>query len=233
MSKVNRAPDLFAEIRDLQKRIRVLENANRLTSASIKSGELKVYDSTGEEALRVGDFTYGGLPAHGLSSYRPDGSLILGVGTFDAVSTSMVANDQNGRTVFALDEGGEGGLARPYFAMPFYPANSTGLWPTVATAGFVALWRSEMILWQTRADVAFAAICTGTAQGQAQVFVNGVGFGSPVAVTSTSAATFVISGVVLPAVTSDCVVSIGAQVTSGTGTIGVCPLLGWTKGVTA
>lgn len=233
MSKVNRAPDLFAEIRDLQKRIRVLENANRLTSASIKSGELKVYDSTGEEALRVGDFTYGAFQAHGLSSYRPDGSLILGVGKFDGVGTSLVMNDQLTNTVFALDEGGEGGLARPYLPLPFYPAASTGLWPSTASASFVSLWRSEAIMWQTRAVVAFTAAITGTAVAQAQVFIGGVGFGSPVAVTSTTPGTFVVDGVIMPSVGSDCVVDIGARVTSGTGTVTLCPLLAWTKGVTA
>lgn len=238
MSKVNRAPDLFAEIRDLQKRIRILENANRLTSASIKSGELKVYDSTGEEALRVGDFTYGAQPAHGLSSYRPDGSLIMGVGKFDAATTSMVLNDQEGNTVFALDEGGEGGLARPYIPMAFYPANSAGLWPTTSTAGFVALWRAEFVVWQTRAVIAFVAQTSGTAVGQAQVFITSgagspVAWGSPVSITSTSPSVFSVVGVVLPSVTTDCVVQIAAQVTSGTGVIGLCPLIGQTQGVTA
>lgn len=230
MSKVNRAPDLFAEIRELQKRIRVLENSNRLTSASIKSGELKVYDSTGEEALRVGDFMYGIFQAHGMSSYRPNGSLIMGVGTFDSLATTLVLNDVLGNTVLALDEtAANGGLARPYLPLPFY-ATPTTMWASTAAAGFNSLYRAETIAWQTRAAVGFQAAVTGTAQGQVQMFVNNVAFGSPTLITSTTPAQFFIDGIVLGAVTTDVFIDIAAGVTSGTGTVVLRPLAAWTRG---
>lgn len=230
MSKVNRAPDLIAEIRDLQKRIRILENSNRLTSASIKSGGLKAYDSTGAEALRVGDFTYGAFQAHGLSSYRPDGSLIFGVGKFDGVGTTFVINDLLGNTVFALDEtAANGGLDRPFLPLPFYPTPQS-MWASTSAAGFNSLYRAETFVWQTRAAVGFQAAITGTAVGQVQIFVNNVAFGSPTVISSTTPAQFFIDGIVMGAVGTDCFIDIAAGVTSGTGTVVLRPLTAWTRG---
>lgn len=77
-------PDLLNTIRELEKRVRILENANRLTSSSVGSGGIDVKDGG---AIRI---------------YAPDGSVLV---TLDSSGLTASGGTISGATV-------EGGVIR-------------------------------------------------------------------------------------------------------------------------
>lgn len=229
MARIPRPADIFAELRDIKRRLRVLESTNRLTSASVKNGQIQVFGDDGAAILYVGKFPYGGGTAAGLGSARADGTTIFAAGEFPSPVTSFVVNDLHGMTLFATDEV-DGGLVRPYLPMPMYPIGDTNRWPAISSGTFSALWVADLIAFQGAAAVAGLAQCTGTAVGAIQVFVNGVAFGSPVSIPNAGTTTFVIDGIDLrPALGTEAVVSLAARVTSGAGTVIACPQATYTK----
>lgn len=69
--------DLFAWLRDLERRLVSLERSPQLTSASIKDGALTIYNATGQPVLVLGKQSNG---RYGLSAFNPAGQRTLELG---------------------------------------------------------------------------------------------------------------------------------------------------------
>lgn len=69
--------DLFAWLRDLERRLVSLERSPQLTSASIKDGALTIYNAAGQPVLVLGKQSSG---RYGLSAFNPAGQRTLELG---------------------------------------------------------------------------------------------------------------------------------------------------------
>jgi hypothetical protein len=120
MSVVNKKPTLAGEIRDILSRLRKLETAPRLTSASIRGGTLRVLTKTGQEMLRLGD-----NPPNGDTEFRvtrEDGTVALIVyngGAGAGTPQYLAIGDRGGNIIMSDDTNSGQGIARPYVPMQF------------------------------------------------------------------------------------------------------------------
>jgi hypothetical protein len=118
--KVNKPPTWSVLFRDIERRLRQLERAPRLTSASIRGGLLRVLTPNGREMLRVGQY-----PAFGDTEavvFRESGELAFAVynGGQGAGSPQFWSLWDRASNIVASDDAVSGqGLARPYLPIRF------------------------------------------------------------------------------------------------------------------
>lgn len=125
---------LKAILDDIRRRLANLERSPRLTSASIRGGNLRVLDDSGRVAVELGTQTGGA----GVRFFRPDGTEAFRVYSGTASGDSGQGNvlsyagiiDKDGRVVVS-DDAYAGGLA-----LPWVPATAAPLAPT-GTYGFI------------------------------------------------------------------------------------------------
>jgi hypothetical protein len=226
MAKVNRPPDVFAEIRELEKRIRVLENANRATNTSIKGGTLSILDDQGRLVASIGDHKFSDGSTHtGLVVVSPDavdkGALVAG---WDPTPGSFQATvfDAAGNPVFATNANVPG-IGHPYLTAAMYPVTQTMVPNTSWTTLFAA--RLHMHAAAIKAD--FYGVADSASTGAARLLVDGVQIGSTVTLPTNTATEYTIGPAVVSGWTFDSEVYVELQVqrTAGTGNVGLSPLL--------
>lgn len=222
MSVVNRAPDLFAEFREHERRLRVLENSNRLTSASLKGGTLTVLDASGNVVGKLGVLANG---ATGFQAFAPGGSGHAELGVFEDIPSGqpqIIIRDGQGNACVALNNQ-QAGLGHPYLTAALYPITQT----VTASTSFVTLFAARVHMQAAAIMLDFYGLADSASTGAARLLVNGVQLGSTMVLPTNTDNEYTIGPAVVPGWTFDSEVYVELQVqrTAGTGNVGASPLL--------
>jgi hypothetical protein len=186
MPRIVQPPNLLAIIKDLQKRISILENTARLTASSIRTNgnsALKVLPATGTVPIAAtGDVPLaGGGTAPGFATYRPNGQPAL----ISVASTpfQMALIDAGNHVVVSTNETTGYGLGYPLITFPMY-AIPTALLPSTAAGSDTLLWTGSVPQSHSYFDLVGQAAVSGGATGVITLVVGGTTIGS---ITITSA----------------------------------------------
>jgi hypothetical protein len=154
MGKVNRPVSLLTTFRELERRVRLLERAPRLTSASIRGGALKVYNKLGTLQLLFGDSATNGDTEFVV--WREDGTRALAVynggqGTGSPQFASIW--DRSGNIVLSDDTNSGVGHARPWIPLNITPTMDFNQASSTTSGSFVELLRISFFKQQPKISV--------------------------------------------------------------------------------
>lgn len=206
------APELAAKIRELEKRIKILENTGRLTSASIGAGGLAVkgggsivVQDGGAFAVFDATNTYNLLSAGRLApAYnRPDGKAQVGVfllrddgkaglriwdpdPSAGGYRQRVALYDDSGNEIVSDDPDSQKGLASPYIPLTWHDADNAR-WPRYSSTTFGDAWSAVAYSQHPKISIGFWAASTvaGTA-GEYQILANGTVVAGPTALAGLS-----------------------------------------------
>lgn len=223
MPRVVNQPNLMAIIKDLQKRISILENTARLTASSIKTNgnsRFSVHDSNNNTLSQTGDINAaGGGTVPGLATYRPSGTPAF-ASAQGASLYQLSLLDAAGNLAVATNETTGYGLQTPFIDFTMYPV-VTALIPSTTAGTDTSLWSGGMPQSHSYFDIRGTAAVTGGATGTFTLNVGGVNIGTITVTTGVFVAwafnnTSVGASPVPNAVAA---VNITGKITSGAGTL--------------
>lgn len=202
-------------------------------SVNINGGILTVYDSAGNVVATIGTDSHG----TGFRSYRADGTPLMasmGAGGFGLNYTSIT--DRGSRNIIQ-DDVLHGGIARPYLELgrmvDAAPPGTVG--GTTTSSAYVAVQTGFCVRWnpQVRWDAMVSSSTAATTGNVQLVDASGNVIGAPIPVPPGAVSYVTLGPVLWPALSwtpGDAqYLTVQAQRTAGTGTIGVrtTGLWGW------
>lgn len=183
MSKVSRPDTTVSMLRDILARLRKLETAPRLTSASIRGGVLRVYNRLGGTALFMGQTTQDCE----FILRREDTSVAFAVynGGGGVGADQFVAMfDRNGNIICSDDTTSGVGHARPWIPIPMTPTLNFSTADSTNSTSYTDMVWLTFYKQQPKADVLVWVATDASTSGSVQLWDidNGVQVGAPVAI---------------------------------------------------
>lgn len=176
--------DLFAWLRDLDRRLVALERSPQLTSASIKDGALTIYNSAGQPIVVLGKQANG---RYGLRTYDAAGVLRAALGELDDGTYDLAGYDAAGANAVKLSTlaFGQGFdyIATGEATTSTVDADLATVGPTVtvtvgASGRVLAMFSAITTVSATGASASFGISVDGAAVAAASGFVHNFGAGS-------------------------------------------------------
>lgn len=225
MSRVVKQPDIIQTLLDIQRRIRILEAAPRLTASNIQTNgnsRLSVTDANGNLVVQMGDFAAGF--GTGFLAKAPGGSGLAELAVYQnpgSGNPQIAVFDNAGNPVFALNNA-QPGLGHPYMHAALYPLAET----TTASTSFVTLYQGQVYLQAAALQCDFYAFADSASTGAARLLVGGVQLGSTVVVPTSTNQSYTIGPLVVPGWSFGQTVYVELQIerTAGTGNVGLTPI---------
>lgn len=189
--------ELARRVQALEREVKELRAARRLTSASVGAGGVRIVDGGrlsmdtpgGQRMVDIGaiedpNFNHGdGSKQQAIWLRREDGSNFFACYAYPPLGSETQAwtfYDREGNIIFAEDTNSGTGIAKPYIPLTAPVSGDNTTWPHGTSATFAGISNSYNTKWQPHMRIYAVTAAVGTATGEVRLAIDGNPWGPTV-----------------------------------------------------